>query len=111
MDFSQAIVNGIPLILVIWGLVAFVKVMGVTGPWLTVISMGMGLALGIAYQVSTGGLPVDFPGWFGALIYGLGLGIVASGLYDVIKRDWLPQVGMGDWADGGPSDPPKLDSD
>ena len=110
MDFSQAIVNGIPLILVIWGLIAFAKAMGVSGKWLTGLSMSFGLALGAAYQVSTHGLPVGFAGWFGVLIYGLGLGIVASGLYDVVKRDWLPQVGMGDWADGGPADPPKPDS-
>jgi hypothetical protein len=96
MDFSQALVNGIPLLFVIWGLVAFVKSFGVEGRTLTTISLALGLVLGILYQLSTNGVPTAFDGWFGVVIYGLGLGIVASGLYDVVKRDLLPNIGTPD---------------
>jgi len=40
--------------------------------------------LGLAYQVSIA-VPIDFAGWFGAAVYGIGLGLVASGIYDVGK--------------------------
>lgn len=83
MDFDQ-IVNGIPLIFVVMGLVEFVKAFGVQGNALTVTSFGIGLALGLAYQISLG-MPAGFAGWFGAAIFGLALGLVASKVYDAIR--------------------------
>jgi hypothetical protein len=89
MDFSNAIINGIPLVLLIAGLVAFAKTMGLQGKALTILSAGLGLVFGAAFQISEGGIPVDFDGWFGLVIYGLGLGIGTSGMYDLVKRDLL----------------------
>lgn len=84
MDFSNAIVAGIPLVLVVIGLVEWIKRFGVQGAALNVASLLIGLIAGIAYQISIA-MPVDFSGWFGAAIYGLALGLVASGLYDAGK--------------------------
>lgn len=84
MDFSNAIVAGIPLVLVVIGLVEWIKRFGVQGAALNVASLLIGLVAGIAYQISTA-MPGDFSGWFGAAIYGLALGLVASGLYDAGK--------------------------
>ncbi len=81
MDFSDVAVNGVPLVVLIVGLVQFIAEMGVGGKALKATSAGIGLAVGIAYQFSLG-TPVDFASWFGALLYGLGLGVVASGLVD-----------------------------
>jgi len=90
MDFSDAIVNGIPLVLLIAGLVAFAKTMGLQGKALTIMSMFLGLACGVALQVDKlGGWPVNFGGWFGMIVYGLGLGVFTSGAYDLVKRDLL----------------------
>jgi len=83
MSFDQ-IVNGVPLIFVVMGLVELAKVFGASGKLLTGISVGIGLALGMLYQISLG-VPVDFAGWFGACIFGLALGLVASKVYDAIK--------------------------
>lgn len=83
MEFDQ-IVNGIPLMFVVMGLVELIKSFGVSGKWLTVASFGVGLALGILYQLSIG-IPLDFAGWFGAAVFGLALGLVASKVYDAIK--------------------------
>jgi len=80
MDFD-AIVAGLPLVLVVIGLVEWFKQLGVQGNALRYVSMAIGLVIGIAYQISLG-LPADFAGWFAACIYGLGLGLVASGIYD-----------------------------
>ncbi len=80
MNFD-AIVAGLPLVLVVIGLVEWFKQLGVQGNVLRYVSMAIGLVIGIAYQISLG-LPADFAGWFAACIYGLGLGLVASGIYD-----------------------------
>ena len=83
MEFDQ-VVNGIPLIFVVMGLVELVKAFGVQGKALTAVSFGIGLALGLLYQVSLG-VPAGFSGWFGAAVFGLALGLVASKVYDAIK--------------------------
>lgn len=84
MDFSSALVNGIPLVLVVLGIVEWSKRLGITGKWLLVLSMLVGLVLGVLYQISIA-IPADFAGWFGACVYGLGLGLVASGVYDAVR--------------------------
>ena len=83
MEFDQ-VINGIPLIFVVMGLVELVKAFGVQGKALTAASFAIGLALGILYQVSLG-VPVGFAGWFGAAVFGLALGLVASKVYDAIR--------------------------
>ena len=85
MDFSDAIVNGVPLVFVIAGLVQFAKKFNLKGEACTALSLVLGVVLGIAYQLQAG-LPADFAGWFGAVVYGLALGITTAGLYDVVKR-------------------------
>lgn len=83
MNFDQ-VINGIPLILVVMGLVEISKSFGAEGKMLTAISFVIGLILGVLYQISLGA-PVDFAGWFGAVIFGLGLGLVASKVYDTVR--------------------------
>jgi hypothetical protein len=31
-------------------------------------------------------MPVGFTGWFGVIVFGLALGLVASGIYDVLNK-------------------------
>ena len=80
MNFD-AIVAGLPLVLVVIGLVEWFKQLGVQGNALRYVSMAIGLVIGIGYQLSLG-MPTDYAGWFGAAVYGLALGLVASGIYD-----------------------------
>jgi hypothetical protein len=84
MDFSEIVVNGIPLALVVMALVELVKELGVEGKALTASSFAIGLILGVLYQMTVA-IPVDFAGWFGAVVFGLGLGLVASKGYDAIR--------------------------
>jgi hypothetical protein len=87
MNFSGAVIAGIPLILVILGLVSFVKSMGVYGRWLTAISLIFGVVFGILFQLSERS-PVNFTEWFAVVVYGLGLGLVTSGMYDQVT-EWI----------------------
>lgn len=85
MDFSQYLVAGVPLILVVLGLVEWVKSLGVTGNAAKVVSLAIGLLLGVGYQFSVTP-PVGFSGWFTVIVFGLALGLVASGIYDAVKN-------------------------
>ena len=85
MDFSTLLVAGIPLIAVIFGLVEFSKTFGLSGKWLTALSLGLGVGGGIAYQIATNGLPLGFAGWFTVVIFGLAVGLSTSGLYNFVN--------------------------
>jgi hypothetical protein len=60
------------------------KRLGATGKLLTILSMGVGVVLGVLYQASLA-TPASFAAWFGAAVYGLALGLVGSGLYDAAR--------------------------
>lgn len=85
MDFTQYLVAGVPLVLVVLGLVEWVKSLGLQGNAVKVVSLVIGLLLGIGYQLSLA-MPVGFSGWFSVSVFGLGLGLVASGIYDALKN-------------------------
>jgi len=83
--FESAVVAGIPLLAVVIGLVQFIKGFGIKGNWVRGLSAGVGLVLGVCYQVSLA-LPADFAGWFAAVVFGLALGVIASGIYDAANK-------------------------
>lgn len=88
IDFSNLAVAGIPLILVIAGLVAFAKDMGLAGRALTGLSLGLGVVFGIAYQFSTNP-PKTLAEYFATIVFGLGLGLTTSGLYNMVRQDFF----------------------
>ena len=90
--FSSLLVGGIPLLVVIFGLVEFSKSLGVTGKWLTVLSLVLGMIFGIAYQISASGMPTAFGGWFVVVVFGLALGLITSGFYDFVDSR-MPKMG------------------
>ncbi len=81
---NELLVNGIPLVTVIMGLVEFSKKLGLHGKALTALSMILGVVIGIAYHIAQSGTPQDFTAWFNTAIFGLVLGLTASGVYDLI---------------------------
>ncbi len=83
--FAEVAVAGIPLLFVVIGLVELVKSFGVQGNILRGVSMFVGLLFGVSYQIAQLGVPADFAGIFSMAVYGLGLGLVASGVYDAAK--------------------------
>ena len=83
-DISTLLVGGLPLSAVVFGLVEFIKSFGLKGRWLTITSMLLGLLFGVSYQIANAGLPAGFAGWFAVAVFGIMLGLVASGLYDFV---------------------------
>jgi hypothetical protein len=83
-DFSSLLIGGVPLIAVIFGLVEFLKIFGLKDRILTICSLLLGLALGIAYKLTLG-LPVDYAGWMAVIFFGLAIGLTTSGIYDFLN--------------------------
>jgi len=89
-DFSTLLVAGIPLVAVIFGLVEFIKSLGLKGRPLTIVSLSIGLILGMLYKVAVSGFPVGFAAWFTVIFFGLALGLVASGFYKFLDSRFPP---------------------
>lgn len=86
LNLQDILVAGVPLLLVVIGLVEWVKKVNVPSNALPFVSMGIGLVLGSGYQIAENGVPADFAGWFAVIIFGLAIGLVASGLFDAAKN-------------------------
>jgi len=81
MPVKDLALGGIYILGIVTGLVAWFKKIGVKGNWLTVAAMAIGLILGIGYQYYLVPL-TTYTLWFFAALYGLSLGMAASGIYD-----------------------------
>ena len=93
-DFSSLLIGGIPLIAVIFGLVEFLKVFGLKGRMLTLVSLLLGVVFGILYKLSLA-LPFDFAGWLAVIVFGLALGLTTSGIYDFLNNRLPPNYPEG----------------
>lgn len=85
--FADASVQGIPLMVVVFGLVELLKSLGVSGNSLRIASAIAGLILGVAYQIAT--VPAALSGFssiFAVVVYGLALGIFTSVTYDGLVK-------------------------
>ena len=91
-ELSTLLVGGIPLTVVVFGLVEFSKKLGLKGRGLTIFSLALGLVFGIAYKIAESGVPGGFAAWFAVIAFGLALGLTASGLYDFANKRARPLV-------------------
>jgi len=76
----DAVINGIPLIAVIIGLVELVKLFGVEGRYVNVVSVFCGVTLGGGHYVLVTG-NYDPMTLFVGLVTGIAYGLAASGLW------------------------------
>lgn len=90
MDFTkffEATVENAPiLVMVVLGLVTLYGRFGLSGKAQLGASLATGVVFGGAFQIAALGLPNTFAGWFSVVIYGLTIGLVASGVYEVGKN-------------------------
>lgn len=103
--YLNAAVQGVPLAFVVMGLVWAWGELGVKGPWQMVSSLATGLVLGGGYMVAQTRPPVGdawqaFGYWFAVAVYGLGLGVMSSGLYEFGKDTILKAVHLERRANG-----------
>jgi len=80
--FADASVTGIPLVVFVLALTTWVAdVVGAQGKQKMIIAMIVGLLAGGGYQL-TQAMPASFAGWFAVAVYGISLGLLASGVWD-----------------------------
>jgi hypothetical protein len=80
---ENLIVSGVPLLVIVFGLVEFAKKLGAQGNTLTVVSAVIGLVLGVAFKLSE--MYPAFALWFQVVVFGLAIGLAACGLYDFMN--------------------------
>jgi hypothetical protein len=85
MDLTLLLIGGIPIILIVFGLVEFIKIFGLKGKWLTLVSLLLGLLFGILYKLAIDPIPHTFGGWFEIIVLGLAIGLTTSGVYDFLN--------------------------
>lgn len=83
--------DAVPVLIVVMGLVQFTKKLGVEGRAATVVSMAIGAVIGICFAVAKAGAPADFAGGFGYALFGLFVGLGASGVYD-LGNQWFGPI-------------------
>ena len=79
-NLDDLLLFGVPLMPLIFGIVEFIKARGVSGSVLTYISAVLGIAGGVAYQLSVG-IPTNFYEWLYLGTFGLVVGLATSGVY------------------------------
>lgn len=85
MQLPELLVAGVPLILVVTGLVQFFKQkLEWTGQKVEILAITLGLVIGFGYNVYAAPDPITwgFKFIFEGLVFGLALGLVATGIYD-----------------------------
>lgn len=86
MNPFEIVFEGIPVILVVLGIVEFAKKLGNKDVGSLILSMLLGIVFGGGYYIAQNGLPVSFAGWFQLVLIGLVLGLSSCGLYDYSKK-------------------------
>lgn len=81
---QQLLGSGINFLIIVFGLVEFAKKFGLEGKVLTGLSMAIGVVMGMFYQLAQRNQLVAE--WFEMVVFGLAVGLAASGIYDFINK-------------------------
>jgi len=84
MDLDRFVLNPTTLLVLIFGLVEYIKGFGVRGNSLRAVSMALGVMLAVAYRLREAA--PDWAGWIEMTFFGLAAGLAASGVYDFLKN-------------------------
>ena len=87
LDFSTFMIGGVSVIVLVTGWVEFAKRLGVSGTGCQVLAAALGsLFVGLAQAIQMGLVPEVAVPWITVVVVGLGGGLAAVGLYDLVKR-------------------------
>jgi hypothetical protein len=89
MDFTkffEAVPENAPIVIfIVLGLVTLYGKFGLAGKAQLGAALATGTVFGAGFMVAALGIPGTFAGWFSVLVYGLAMGLVASGIYETGK--------------------------
>lgn len=84
MDLENFVFNSTTLLLVVFGLVEFIKSFGLKGNALRIASMATGIVLAVIFRLS-----LIFPAykpWIDLGAFSIIIGLAASGIYDFLDK-------------------------
>lgn len=85
-NLIESVTGNAGVILVILGLVEYIRLMGVRDVLLRAASMLLGVVFGGGALIAEQGVPSDFSAWFFVLLAGILFGLIASGVVDLTGR-------------------------
>lgn len=84
--FKVGAESGTTVLFIVLGLVQVWGRLGAAGKVQLLSSLATGLLVGGSFQIAALGTPALFSDWFAVVMYGLLMGLVASGVYEVGKK-------------------------
>ena len=84
MNLDNFVLNPAALLVLIFGLVEYVKRLGLKGNALSLVSLLVGVVLAVAFKLREL-YPLASP-WIEVAFFGLAAGLAASGVYDFLKN-------------------------
>lgn len=84
MDIDNFVLNSTTLLVIVFGLVEFIKLFGIQGSVLRIISMLLGVSLAVIFKLSQV-YPSWYP-WIDIASFGIVIGLTASGIYEFINK-------------------------
>jgi uncharacterized membrane protein HdeD (DUF308 family) len=89
MDIEQWVLNPVTLLAIVFGVVEFIKSLGVEGNKLRWISLGVGILLAFLFK-ATELVPAYSP-YIQTVFYGIAVGLAASGVFSFINKRIAPK--------------------
>jgi hypothetical protein len=83
MDIENFVLNSTTLVIIVFGLVEFVKTFGIKGNLLRIISMSIGICLAIIFKL--GQIYPEWSTWIDIATFGIVIGLTASGIYEFLN--------------------------
>ena len=85
-DFNLFELGGISVIVLVIGIVESAKRFGLSGKACQIAAMVLGAGLvGLAQAIEAGMIPVNFLPWITIAVMGVGGGLAAGGVFDILK--------------------------
>lgn len=84
MNVQELLINGVPVLFVVIGLVEAAKRLGIEGKASLVLALVLGLLFALAMQAVV--IWPQFSPWLTSIVTGLVLGLSATGIYDLGQR-------------------------
>ena len=87
--YIGVLIGTVPVIVIVLGIVEFSKRLGLSGKWLLIEAMLLGVVFFGTHRLSS--MYPSIAVWVELVVYGLGGGLAATGIFDIVNKR-VPEV-------------------